>query len=778
MNFLYQIFISPIEAVMHLGLSITYSAIGDYGLSILLLSLLLNLVLLPLFHIAEKWQEAERRVQNRLKPKLQEFKKAFSGEERHTMIHTLYRQAGYHPIYAMRGSVGFLLQLPFWIAAYQLLSHYQPLQGVSFLLIEDLGNPDKLLWGINLLPFVMTVVNLLAAFVYTQKLGVIDKIQPLIISLFFLALLYNSPAGLLLYWTFNSIFSLVRIIVYARLNPLQKKKVGRVGSSVSTVPKHLTTMSGSATMSHQIQRETINFGQKILQSPYVLALLVGLFPFLFYYSNNWYINETYKSLFIIGIFSGIIWAVLSLFHVMLSWFGRKFFNRNATKIVLRLFVLGSILVMAFLLRETLSKMMANEVYPFLIVGLLACVLAWFSPKIQIWRFNMVFMVLCLWIAGNGLYSVASTEIDTFEINQSEDKREQAIYNQVKISQKSNVYYIVPDGYPNREALNKIYGINNTAFYSQLESLGFTIHPSAFSNYSHSMGSIGATFGMGHHYYRGKIGFNELLYGRDFIVSEQNPVVHIFKNNGYQVHFVHESEYMLRRGCFVDSCSPRFFLGKYLDVLIPKPVINSFAGLGRARGSQFGFKEIVLRHIDTIAADHRPHFTYIHATRPGHGWFWHPTPEKWASWRKGYFKAIQYANDEVTNFVQHILTRDPNALIIINGDHGAWGLGSYGGPIDEEILKDVPNDLIALDHLGVLLAIRWPDGASRYDRDFRTNVNLFRFIFSYLSESEDILATKVSEHGYLTRGEGKGSIVVEVVHDGEVLEHFVEVDSGK
>ena len=776
---LYQIFIYPIEAAMHIVLSAIYSMIGDYGLSIFLLSFLLNLVLLPLFHIAEKWQEAERRVQNVLKPKLQEFRKAFSGEERHNMIHTLYRQAGYHPIYAMRSSLGFLIQVPFFIAAYQLLSHYEPLQGVSFLLFENLGKPDKLLWGINLLPFVMTVVNLLAAFVYTQKLSVIDKIQPLFISLFFLVLLYESPAGLLLYWTFNSIFSLVRMIVYARLSPFPKKTVGRVGSSVSTASKHLTTMAGSATMSHQIQRETINFGHKILQSPYVLALLAGLFPFLFYYSNNWYVNETYKSLFIIGIFSGIIWAVLSLYHVMLSWFGRKFFNRDATKIVLRLFVLGSILEMAFLLRGTLSALMANEVYPFLIVGLLASVLAWLSPKIQIWRFNMVFMVLCLWIMGNGLYSVASTERDTFEINQSEDKKEQMIYDQVKISQKSNVYYIVPDGYPNREALNKIYGINNTAFYSQLESLGFTIHHSAFSNYSHSMGSIGATFGMGHHYYRGKIGFNELLYGRDFIVSEQNPVVHIFKNNGYQVHFVHEDEYMLRRGCFVDSCSPRFFLGKYLDVLIPKPIIYRFPNLRRARGIQWGFfKETVLRHIDTIAADHRPHFTYIHAQHPGHGWFWHPTSEKWASWRKDFVKRIQVTNGEITSWVQRILTRDPNALIIINGDHGAWGLGVYGGPIDEEILKDVPNDLIALDHLGVLLAIRWPDGASRYDRDIRTNVNLFRYIFSYLSESEDILATKVPEHGYLTRGEGKGGIVVEVVHDGEVREHFVEVGPGE
>lgn len=232
MTILYQVLIAPIETVMHLVLSATYAAVGSYGVSIFLLSLLINLALLPLFQIAEKWQEAERQVQKVLQPKLQEFRKAFSGEERYIMIHTLYRQTGYHPIYAMRSSLGLLLQLPFWIAGYQLLSHYQPLDGASFLLFEDLGKPDRLLWGTNLLPFVMTVVNLLAAFLYTKQLTLIEKMQPLFLALLFLVLLYDSPTGLLLYWTFNSLFSLARI---ALLNRTHTER--RVEPSISPLKK-------------------------------------------------------------------------------------------------------------------------------------------------------------------------------------------------------------------------------------------------------------------------------------------------------------------------------------------------------------------------------------------------------------------------------------------------------------------------------------------------------------------------------------------------------------
>ncbi len=94
MNMLYQIFIAPIGEVLHVALSAIYAATGSYGIAIFLLSLLINVVLFPLFQLAERWQEAERRVQKILKPKLQEFRQAFSGEERHAMIHTLYRQAG------------------------------------------------------------------------------------------------------------------------------------------------------------------------------------------------------------------------------------------------------------------------------------------------------------------------------------------------------------------------------------------------------------------------------------------------------------------------------------------------------------------------------------------------------------------------------------------------------------------------------------------------------------------------------------------------------------
>ena len=70
-------------------------------------------------------------------------------------------------------------------------------------------------YSINLLPFIMTAVNIVSSFVYGKLLTKAETINIYVIALVFLVLLYNSPSGLLLYWTCNNIFSLFKSMVFA-----------------------------------------------------------------------------------------------------------------------------------------------------------------------------------------------------------------------------------------------------------------------------------------------------------------------------------------------------------------------------------------------------------------------------------------------------------------------------------------------------------------------------------------------------------------------------------
>jgi hypothetical protein len=175
--------------------------------------------------MAERWQKTERETVKRLKPAVNKIKSVFSGDEQFMILSTFYRQNHYHPLYSLRSSIGLMVQIPFFIAAYLFLSNLETLRGVSFLSIKDLSAPDSMFRvgniSVNILPIAMTLINCAAGAVYTQNLPARDKIQIYGMAALFLILLYNSPAALVLYWTLNNIFSLVKNIFYKLKNPLK-----------------------------------------------------------------------------------------------------------------------------------------------------------------------------------------------------------------------------------------------------------------------------------------------------------------------------------------------------------------------------------------------------------------------------------------------------------------------------------------------------------------------------------------------------------------------------
>jgi hypothetical protein len=61
----------------------------------------------------------------------------------------------------------------------------------------------------------MTAINCIAGTIYSKKLPLKEKAQLYGMAGVFLVLLYNSPAGLTLYWTMNNVFSLLKNIYYA-----------------------------------------------------------------------------------------------------------------------------------------------------------------------------------------------------------------------------------------------------------------------------------------------------------------------------------------------------------------------------------------------------------------------------------------------------------------------------------------------------------------------------------------------------------------------------------
>lgn len=245
-KFLFFIFIQPLVLLIECIFTIMSRLFGNYGLAIIMVSIVINLLILPLYKRSDAMQEQERKKQKDMEHWVKHIRKTFKGDERFMMLSTYYRQQDYQPLNAIRGSLSLLLQIPFFIAAYHYLTTVN-MQGASFLFLKNLSEADHL-WklgslSINVMPLLMTAINLVSGFIYTKEFAFKDKLQLYVLAGVFLVILYQSPSGLVLYWTMNNLFSLFKNIVMKCLMPVweKHKKEPVEKAKVTTSPKAFVT---------------------------------------------------------------------------------------------------------------------------------------------------------------------------------------------------------------------------------------------------------------------------------------------------------------------------------------------------------------------------------------------------------------------------------------------------------------------------------------------------------------------------------------------------------
>jgi YidC/Oxa1 family membrane protein insertase len=204
-----------------------YGVVGSYGLAILLLSLSVKVLMWPLTSVAERWQHWVDQTRSALAPDLRAVKREFRGEEAHRRTLEVYRQHGVSPSFTLWSLLGFLVQIPVFIAAFDMLGENFNLDGASFLWISDLARPDRLVTlpvvlpffggSLNLLPVLMTALTVLAARVHhdpslSPELRSGHRRRLYAMGMAFFLLLYSFPAGMVLYWTANNAWHLLRVV--------------------------------------------------------------------------------------------------------------------------------------------------------------------------------------------------------------------------------------------------------------------------------------------------------------------------------------------------------------------------------------------------------------------------------------------------------------------------------------------------------------------------------------------------------------------------------------
>jgi len=195
------------------------NVVPNYGWSIVLLTLVIKLFLLPLTHKSyismRKMQQLAPKMQairERYRPKLRDKKGRPDVEMQRKMneeIMALYKSEGVNPA---GGCLPMLLQLPVLFAFYRLLYVAVELRGAPWMLwIDDLSEPFwplAIVMGIT--QFIQTRMTPMTGDPMQRRLF---QLMPFVMTIFFLGF----PSGLVLYWLTNNVLTIAQQAVYNRV---------------------------------------------------------------------------------------------------------------------------------------------------------------------------------------------------------------------------------------------------------------------------------------------------------------------------------------------------------------------------------------------------------------------------------------------------------------------------------------------------------------------------------------------------------------------------------
>lgn len=199
---------------------------GSYGVSIIILTLLVRLLFYPVTAKANASMKKMQAVQ----PKIQELREKYKENPQllNTKMMELYRTEKINPF---GGCLPILLQIPVFFALYATLDGAVELRQVPFLWSHDLAAADTVAriplflfgWSLPINPLViaMTLLMVIQQRMTPMSMDPVQKKMMMAMPVIMLIFLYDLPSGLTLYWTVSNIFSIIQLRLQQRSGNVQ-----------------------------------------------------------------------------------------------------------------------------------------------------------------------------------------------------------------------------------------------------------------------------------------------------------------------------------------------------------------------------------------------------------------------------------------------------------------------------------------------------------------------------------------------------------------------------
>ncbi|AEH44513.1 membrane protein insertase, YidC/Oxa1 family [Thermodesulfatator indicus DSM 15286] len=210
-------FFDPIAKPLLYALKFFYKYTHNYGISIILLTVLIRIIFWPLNHISMKNMKKMKDLQ----PIIARLKEKY-GDDKEKLNQELMRIYKTYKVNPFMGCLPMIIQIPVFFSLYKVLLMAIELRHAPFFAwIKDLSSPDRLPVGIDIpyLGGIPVLTILMGISMYFQQKLTPTSMDPtqekmmLLMPIFFTILFVNFPSGLVLYWLTNNILSIVQQVI-------------------------------------------------------------------------------------------------------------------------------------------------------------------------------------------------------------------------------------------------------------------------------------------------------------------------------------------------------------------------------------------------------------------------------------------------------------------------------------------------------------------------------------------------------------------------------------
>jgi YidC/Oxa1 family membrane protein insertase len=181
-------------------LNLTHSVTKNFGVDIIIISILIKIIFLPLTQISMKSMKEMQKIQPEMKRLQEQYKNDKAKLQQEMML--LYKRRKINP---MSGCLPMLIQIPVFFALYNVLQNAIEMRHAPFLLwIRDLAAKDPLYISPIIMGASMVIQQKMTPTATDPTQAKMFLLMPIMFTFIFLSL----PSGLVLYWLVNNVLSI------------------------------------------------------------------------------------------------------------------------------------------------------------------------------------------------------------------------------------------------------------------------------------------------------------------------------------------------------------------------------------------------------------------------------------------------------------------------------------------------------------------------------------------------------------------------------------------